>query len=78
MPREPGTHELGLFAASARRGQPRDAAGRFVRVRYSAQRLKVLAMARAMRARLGLAPSPWLEPFGVDQEPTGKDQGLGA
>ena len=61
--REEGTHELGLFSATPR-PQPRDARGRFVRVRYSAQRLKVLAVAREMRERLGLPPSPWLSPFG--------------
>lgn len=58
----PGTRELGLFSASAGRPQPRDARGRFVRVRYSAQRLKVLEVARQMRADMGLAPSPWLLP----------------
>lgn len=67
MDRPAGTHELGLFAATAKRGQPRDQRGRFVQVRYSADRLKVLAVARDMRARLGLPPSPWLEPFGREQ-----------
>ncbi|KUO53176.1 MAG: hypothetical protein APF82_00890 [Sphingomonadales bacterium BRH_c42] len=57
-----GTRELGLFTASAKRGQPRDARGRFVRVRYSAQRLKVLEVARKMREDMGLPPSPWLDP----------------
>jgi len=57
------THELGLFTASGRRQQPRDARGRFVRVRYSAHRLKVLEVARKMRARLGLPPNAVLEPF---------------
>lgn len=66
MSREPGTRELGLFTASAttaRRSQPRDATGRFIRVEYSAQRLKVLAVARQMRTDLGLPPSPLLTPF---------------
>lgn len=67
MGRAAGTHELGLFAATAKLGQPRDQRGRFVQVRYSADRLKVLAVARDMRARLGLPPSPWLEPFGREQ-----------
>ncbi|MCP5385971.1 MAG: hypothetical protein H6916_04035 [Novosphingobium sp.] len=66
MSREPGTHELGLFSASAKRGQPRDQRGRFVRVRYSAQRLKVLEVARKMRADMGLPPCPWLEPYRKD------------
>lgn len=74
MSREPGTHELGLFTATAKRGQPRAQRGRFVRVRYSAQRLKVLAVARQMRADMGLPPCPWLSPFGApfgaDQEPS--------
>jgi len=64
MARLAGTHELGLFAASSRRRQPRDAQGRFMRVRYSAERLLVLQVAREMRARLGLPWSPWLEPYG--------------
>ena len=63
MSREEATHELGLFRASERRGQPRDARGRFVRLEYSAHRLKVLEVARNMRARLGLPPSPWLDPW---------------
>ena len=50
-------HELGLFRASARRGQPRGKDGRFVRVEYSAHRLKVLEVAREMRARMGLPPN---------------------
>ncbi|HEY8604701.1 hypothetical protein [Tsuneonella suprasediminis] len=62
----PGTRELGLFHASAQsakvRGQPRDARGRFVRVRYTAQRLKVLETARQMREDMGLPPSEWLTP----------------
>ena len=70
MPRERGTYELGLFSAAPVRPQPRDAQGRFVRVRYSPQRLKVLAVARQMRADLGLPPSPYLSPFGQsDGEP---------
>lgn len=72
MTYQPRTHELGLFSAarhgSSHRPQPRDTRGRFVRVRYSAERLKILATARAMRARLGLSPSPWLSPFGGEQE----------
>ena len=66
MMREPGTRELGLFTATPR-PQPRDARGRFVRVRYSAQRLKVLEVARKMREDMGLPPSPWLSPFGGDE-----------
>ncbi len=61
--------ELGLFAATATsaqtRGQPRDAQGRFVKVRYSAHRLRVLEKARQMRADMGLPPSPYLMPFGL-------------
>jgi hypothetical protein len=71
----PGTRELGLFTASdarARRGQPRDARGRFIRVEYSAHRLKVLEVARAMRVRLGLPPSPWLEPWQTKDEEGGQ------
>ena len=63
MPRTPGTHELGLFTATAVRSQPRDAQGRFVRVRYSALRLKVLAVVRDMRERMGMPPHPLLTPF---------------
>ncbi|MDP2129974.1 MAG: hypothetical protein U0975_16265 [Erythrobacter sp.] len=67
MPRQ---RELGLFAATATsaqtRGQPRDAQGRFVKVRYSAHRLRVLEKARQMRADMGLPPSPYLMPFGPD------------
>lgn len=55
--------ELGLFTASERRSQPRDKSGRFVRVEYSAHRLKVLEVAREMRARMGLPPCEWLEPY---------------
>lgn len=70
MPGNPGTHELGLFTASSRHRQPRDASGRFVRIRYSPERLKILATAREMRARMGLPPSPYLSPFGQsDGEP---------
>ncbi len=69
MPRQ---RELGLFAAAGAsaqtRGQPRDAQGRFVKVRYSAHRLRVLAKARQMRADMGLPPSPYLMPFGLDPE----------
>lgn len=65
-----GTHELGLFRAGSRRPQPRDARGRFVRIEYSAHRLKVLEVARAMRARLGLPPSEWLEPYRTKQDDT--------
>ena len=61
--REPGTHELGLFAATVCRTQPRDRNGRFVRARYDQHRLKALEVAREMRARLGLPPSPYLTPF---------------
>lgn len=64
MSREPGTRELGLFTAPEARRQPRDARGRFVRVRYSPHRLKVLEVARAMRERMGLPPSPLPMPFG--------------
>lgn len=67
MTTEPGTRELGLFRATAKRAQPRDARGRFVRVRYSAQRLKVLAGARKLREDLGLPPSQWLSPFGGEE-----------
>jgi hypothetical protein len=62
-----GTRELGLFSATPKRGQPRDARGRFVLVRYSPQRLKVLAVARCQRENIGLPPSPWLSPFGGDE-----------
>lgn len=62
-----GTRELGLFTASAKRGQPRDARGRFVRVRYSPERLKILATARKMREDMGLPPSPWLSPYGGEE-----------
>jgi hypothetical protein len=69
MPRQ---RELGLFAAAVAsaqgRAQPRDAQGRFVKVRYSAHRLRVLAKARQMRADMGLPPSPYLMPFGLDPE----------
>lgn len=58
MTARPGTRELGLFNASAKRGQPRDARGRFVRARYSAQRLKVLEVARKMREDMGFPASP--------------------
>lgn len=68
MAMEPGTRELGLFNASAKRGQPRDARGRFARVQYSRQRLKVLQTARKMREALGLSPIPWLSPFGENSE----------
>lgn len=67
MTYEPRTHELGLFSAGGHRPQPRDARGRFVRVRYSAERLKILATARKMREDMGLPPSPWLSPFGGDE-----------
>lgn len=66
---EPGTRELGLFSATSKRGQPRDARGRFVRVQYSAERLKILATARSLREGIGLPPSPWLSPFGGELEP---------
>tara|TARA_R110000782_G_scaffold167129_9_gene259346 strand:+ start:79699 stop:79899 length:201 start_codon:yes stop_codon:yes gene_type:complete len=66
MPREPGTRELKLFSGGARK-QPRDARGRFVRVQYSPERIRILETARKMRARLGLAPLPSLTPFGIDE-----------
>lgn len=68
--RDPVDHELGLFRSTPVRAQPRDKSGRFVRVRYSAHRLKVLAVAREMRERLGLPPSPYLLPYGVEAETT--------
>lgn len=55
--------DLGLWSADANRGQPRGANGQFVKVRYTPHRLKVLAVARDMRERLGLPPSEWLEPY---------------
>lgn len=71
--REHHQRELGLFAAdasaqrlAASRGQPRDAQGRFVKVRYSAHRLRVLEKARQMRSDMGLPPSPYLMPFGPE------------
>ncbi len=64
---QPRTHELGLVRADGSRKQPRDQRGRFVRVRYSAERLKILATARKMREDMGLPPSPWLSPFGGDE-----------
>lgn len=63
MAREPGTRELGLFTETVKRSQPRDAHGRFVRVHYTAHRLKVLAVVRDMRERMGLPPHPLLIPF---------------
>lgn len=62
MTGQPGTHELGLFKASDGRGQPRDRHGRFVRVRYSAQRLAVFAMARKIGEELGRPALPALSP----------------
>ncbi len=59
--------ELGLWRCAERRSQPRDASGRFSRVEYTAHRLKVLAVARQMRADMGLPPSPFLLPFGVEE-----------
>lgn len=63
MARDHATHELGLFTATAARAQPRDRHGRFVQVKYSPGRLKVLEVAREMRVRLGLPPDPRLSPF---------------
>lgn len=59
--------ELGLFRGSPTRSQPRDNRGRFVAVHYSRERLKVLAVARDMRRRLGLPPASILDPLGEDQ-----------
>lgn len=67
MTREAGTRELRLFTKGAKRKQPRGSDGRFVRVRYTPERLKILKTAREMRERLGLPPSPWLNPFGNDE-----------
>lgn len=76
--REHRQRELGLFASGnasvQTRGQPRDAQGRFVKVRYSAQRLRVLEKARQMRADMGLPPSPYLTPFGLDPDHEGTIQ----
>lgn len=55
-----GTHSLGLWTGDARRFQPRDPAGRFVRVRHSAERLGVLATAQRIREELGLPADPRL------------------
>jgi hypothetical protein len=60
---QPRTHELGLFRPDGSRKQPRDQRGRFVRVRYSDERRKILAKARAIRESKGLPPSPFLFPF---------------
>jgi len=55
-----GTHNLGLWSGEPWRTQPRDAAGRFVRVRHSAQRRLVLRRAAELRAALGLPADPRL------------------
>ena len=67
MTYQPRTHELGLFSSEGKRTQPRDTRGRFVRVRYSAERLKILATARQMLEDMGRVPNPWLSPFGGDE-----------
>lgn len=57
---EPGTHSLKLWDGHAAKYQPRDRQGRFVRVRHTPQRLKVLARAAELRAQLGLPADPRL------------------
>jgi hypothetical protein len=57
---EPGTHELKLWASHGARYQPRDAKGRFVRVRLSPERRKVLERAAQLRRDMGLTPDPRL------------------
>jgi hypothetical protein len=64
----PEAPELQLFRANPARTQPRAQNGRFVRVYYSPQRLKILKMARKMRAAAGLPESPFLYPYGVKQD----------
>ncbi|MFT3966843.1 MAG: hypothetical protein QM690_13280 [Sphingobium sp.] len=59
MSSRPGTHELKLWT-KAGRVQPRDRKGRFVRVRHSEERRKILETAMRLRAELGLAPDPRL------------------
>jgi hypothetical protein len=58
-----GTHELGLFQGNESwRRQARDRAGRFVRVRLTAERRLVLTKAALMRSEMGLPPDPRLHP----------------
>lgn len=61
MTYQPRTHELGLYSASGRRPQPRDARGRFVRVRYSADRF-ARCMTEPAKALRGL-PAATRETF---------------
>lgn len=51
--------ELGLFR-KARRYVPRDEAGRFTRLKFSAERKLIRKTAREMRERLGLPEAPIL------------------
>jgi hypothetical protein len=55
---------LPVFTADAPRYLPRGADGRFVPVRHSAQRRKILNTAQRMRIQLGLEPHPALQTEG--------------
>ena len=59
MPGKRPAGELGLFRKT-RRHVPRDAAGRFVRLKFSAERKLIRKTAREMRERLGLPEAPIL------------------
>jgi hypothetical protein len=59
MPGKRPAGELGLFR-NAERYVPRDAAGRFTRLQFSAERKLIRKTAREMRARLGFEPAPIL------------------
>jgi hypothetical protein len=55
------TPALPFYANASVRLQPRDRAGRFVRVRHSAARRLVLGNAQRIRAELGLGADPRLD-----------------
>lgn len=60
---QPGTHELKLWKEHAARQQPRDRHGRFMRVRHTAERRRILSKAAELRAAMGLPPLAILDPM---------------
>lgn len=56
------SHRLGMFDAHHSQTQPRGRGGRFVCVRHSAERKRILAKAAAMREAMGLPPLAALHP----------------
>jgi len=53
-----GTHELGLWRSAAAAAQPRARQGRFVCVRHTPARRRILLVAAQLRRELGMPDHP--------------------